>query len=99
MFSTIVGVAEKTVLLSHGSHLSCEKWSKYIGEYDKIDVSRNTSGGWFQSGRWGYVTNQGQTMTDKREYKIKPEEINRLGHGEIFAYDNQTGSLVQTLVV
>lgn len=99
IFTTIVGVAEKTILLNHGSHLSCEKWSKYIGEYDKIDVSHNNSGGFFQSGRWGYVTNQGKTMTDKRELKIKPEQLNRLQPGEIVAYDNQTGSLLQALVV
>ncbi|GHV16971.1 hypothetical protein AGMMS49938_17450 [Fibrobacterales bacterium] len=37
-FNTIVGEAEKAVLLSHGSHLSCKKWSEYIGEYEKIAV-------------------------------------------------------------
>ncbi|MDR2719332.1 MAG: hypothetical protein LBC03_00810 [Nitrososphaerota archaeon] len=99
VFTTIVGEAEKTILMSHGSHLSCEKWSKYIGEYDKIDVSHNRNAGWSQSSKWGYNTNQGQTMTDKREYKIKPEQINRLSNGEIFVYDNQTGSLIQTRVV
>jgi len=99
VFTTIVGEAEKTILMSHGSHLSCEKWSKYFGEYDKIDVSHNRNAGWSQSSKWGYSTNQGQTMTDKREYKIKPEQINRLSQGEVFVYDNQTGSLIQTHVV
>jgi hypothetical protein len=99
VFTTLAGEAEKTVLLSHGSHLSCEKWSKYIGEYDKIDVSTNTNAGWSQSSKWGYSTNQGQTMTDKREFKVKPEQINRLSPDEIFIYDNQTGSLIQTRVV
>jgi len=99
VFTTITGEAEKTVLLSHGSHISCEKWSKYIGEYDKIDVSHNNSGGWSKSSKWGYNTNQGKTMANKREYKIKPEQINRLLSGEIFIYDNQNGSLIQTNVV
>ena len=99
VFTTLAGEAEKTILLSHGSHLSCEKWAKYIGEYDKIDVSHNRSGGFFQSGRWGYAQNQGQTMTEKREYKIKPEQINRLPHNGIFVYDNQTGSLIQSNIV
>lgn len=99
VFTTLVGEAEKTILLSHGSHLSCEKWSRYIGEYDKIDVSHNTNAGWSQSSKWGYSTNEGQTMTDKREFKVKPEQINRLSPGEIFVYDNQTGSLIQTYVV
>ena len=99
VFTTLAGEAEKTILLSHGSHISCEKWSKYIGEYDKIDVSHNRSGGFHQSGKWGYSQNQGQTMTDKREYKIKPEQINRLSQNEIFVYDNQTGSLIQSHIV
>ena len=98
VFTTLIGETEKTVLLSHGSHISCEKWSKYIGEYDKIDVSHNTNAGWSQSGNWGYNTNHGQTMTDKREFKVKPEQINRLSPGEVFVYDNQTGSLIQTRV-
>lgn len=99
VFTTLAGEAEKTILLSHGSHLSCEQWSKYIGEYDKIDVSHNRSGGFFQSSRWGYSQNMGQTMTDKREYKIMPEQINRLQQNELFIYDNQSGSLIQTYVV
>ena len=99
VFTTIMGEVEKTVLLSHGSHLSCEKWSKYIGEYDKIDVQRNTNSGWSQSDKWGYNSNQGQTEIDKREYKVKPEQINRLTPGEILVYDNQTGSLIQANVV
>jgi len=99
VFTTVVGEAEKTVLLSHGSHLSCEKWSRYIGEYDKIDVTRNTNSGWNQSSKWGYNTNYGKTMTDKREYKIKPEQINRLSHREVIIYDNQSGSLIQANVI
>ena len=99
IFTTLAGEAEKTVLLSHGSHISCEKWSKYIGEYDKIDVSHNRSGGFFQSGRWGYAQNAGQTMTDKREFKVKPEQINRLPNNGVFVYDNQTGSLMQSQIV
>ena len=99
VFNTIVGEAEKTILLSHGSHLSCDKWSKYIGEYDKIDVQRNTNSGWSKSSKWGYSSNQGQTMIDKREQKVKPEQINRLSRDEIFIYDNQTGSLIQTRVL
>jgi hypothetical protein len=98
VFNTITGEAEKTVLLSHGSHKSCEQWAKYIGEYDKIDVQHNSSGGWSQSSSWGYSSNQGKTMTDKREYKVKPEQINRLSQNEVVIYDNKTGSLIQTKV-
>lgn len=99
-FNTLVGETEKTVLLSHGSHISCEKWAKYIGEYDKIDVQTNSHGGWsHQHGGYNYGSNYGKTMSDKREFKIKPEEINRLGASEVIVYDNQTGSLLQTQVI
>ena len=99
-FNTLVGTAEKTVLLSHGSHISCEKWSKYIGEYDKIDVQNNSIGGWsHHHGGYNYGSNYGKTTMEKREFKIKPEEINRLGASEIIVYDNQTGSLLQTVVI
>ena len=99
-FNSLIGEAEKTVLLSHGSHISCEKWSKYIGEYDRIDVQNNTTGGWsHHHGGYNYGSNYGKTTMDKREFKIKPEEINRLGTSEVVVYDNQTGSLLQTQVV
>ena len=99
VFSTIVGVTDKTVLLTHGSHLSCEKWSKYFGEYDKKDVESNSTGGWGQSNRWWYTSNYGKRVANKREYKIKPEQINRLKQNEVFVYDNQSGNLIQTKVV
>ena len=97
-FTTITGLAETTVLSSHGSHISCEKWSKYIGEYDKIDVSQNRNAGW---GHRGFNTSKGQTMTYKREYRVKPEQINCLFQGVIIKYNkiihnNQTGALIHT---
>ena len=99
IFSTLIGEADKTVLFSHGSGTSCDKWSKYTGEYEKIDVSYNNNAGWNQSSKLGYNTNSGQTETIKREYKIKPEQINRLSQNEAFIYDNATGSLIKTVII
>ena len=98
VFSSIIGEAEKTVLFAHSSSISCDKWSKYMGEYDKIDVSYNRNSGWSQSSRWGYNANAGQTETLKREAKVKSEEINRLSQNEAFIYDHTTGSLVNTVI-
>jgi hypothetical protein len=98
IFSIIIGEAEKTVLFAHNSNISCEKWSKYVGEYDKIDVSRNMNSGWNQSGKWGFNTNSGQTETLKREAKVKPEQINRLLQNQAIIYDHATGSLIQTAI-
>jgi hypothetical protein len=98
IFAAIIGEAEKTVLFSHSSGVSCDKWSKYIGEYDKIDVSQNHNSGWHQSSKWGYNSNDGQTETLKRESKVKPEQINRLSQNEAFVYDHTNGSLIQTVI-
>jgi len=80
VFASIIGEVEKTVLFSHASSISCDKFSKYIGEYEKIDVSTSRNAGWSQSSKWGYNTNDGQTETLKRESKVKPEEINCFRH-------------------
>jgi hypothetical protein len=98
IFAAIIGEAEKTVLFSHSSSISCDKWSKYVGEYDKIDVSQSHNSGWHQSSKWGFNTNDGQTETLKREAKVKPEQINRLSQNEAFIYDHATGSLIQTFI-
>jgi len=99
IFASIIGEAEKTVLFAHSSSISCDKWSKYVGEYEKIDVSYNRNSGWSQSSRWGYSTNDGQTETLKRESKVKPEQINRLSQNEAFIYDHTTSSLIHTVII
>ena len=99
IFSAIIGEADKTVLFSHNSSISCEKWSKYVGEYDKIDVSQSHNAGWHQSSKWGYSSNDGQTETMKREAKVKPEQINQLLQNEAVIFDHTTGSLIQTVIV
>ena len=97
-FSTIIGEAEKTVLFAHNSSTSCEKWSKYLGEYEKIDVAHNQNSGFSQSSKWGYNTNSGQTETLKREHKVKPEQIKSLSQNEVFVYDNTNSNLIQTFI-
>jgi len=99
VFSALIGEAEKTVLFAHSSNMSCDKWSKYIGEYDKIEVSFNHNSGWSQSSKWRYASNDGQSEALKRELRVKPEDINRLSQNEAIIYDNTTGSLVQTVII
>jgi len=99
VFAAVIGGAEKTVLFSHSSGISCDKWSRYVGEYEKIDVSQSHNSSWHQSGKWGFNTNSGKTETLKREAKVKPEQINRLSQNEAFIYDYTTGSLIQTFIV
>jgi len=98
VFSALIGEAEKTVLFAHSSNISCDKWSKYVGDYDKIEVSYNHNSGWSQSSKWGYNSNDGQSEAMKRESRIKPEDINRLSQNEAIIYDHTTGSLIQTVI-
>ena len=98
IFSTIIGEAEKTVLFAHSSSISCEKWSKYVGEYDKLDVFYSHNSTWSQSSKWGYSSSDGQAEKFKREAKVKPEQINRLSQNEAFIYDHATKSLIQTVI-
>jgi hypothetical protein len=97
VFAAVIGEAEKTALFAHGSGVSCEKWSKYIGEYEKIDVSQSYNSGWSQSGR-SFNSGGGQSERLKREAKIKPEEINRLLPNEAFFYDHASGSLLRAVI-
>jgi hypothetical protein len=98
-FSTVIGEADRTILFAHNSSVSCDKWSKYLGEYDKIDVSYNSNSGWFQSSRWGYSSNSGQTETLNREHKVKPEQIGRLSQNEVFFFNKSEGYIIQTMLV
>ncbi len=98
IFASVIAEAEKTVLFSHSSNISCEKLSQYIGNYEKIDVSYNHNSGWYKSSRWGYNSHDGQTETKKRESRVKPEEINRLSQSEAIVYDHSTSSLIRTVI-
>jgi len=98
VFATVVGDVEKTMLFAHKSSLSCEKWSKYIGEYDKIDVSFNQNSGWSKSSKWGYSSHDGQTEKLQREQKVKPEQIRCLWPDEAFVCDHTSGTLIQTII-
>jgi len=97
IFAAIIGEAEKTVMFSHNSGISCDKWSKYIGEYEKIAVSQNHNTSWSQSGK-SFNLGNSQTETFKREAKVKPEQINRLSQNEAFVYDHTNGNLIQTVI-
>jgi hypothetical protein len=98
IFAALVGRTEKTVVYSHSSNASCEKWSMYLGQYDKIDIANNRMAGWFQSNRWASSAHHGQTETFIRELKVKPEQIRGLSHNEAFIYDGAVGNLLQATV-
>ena len=99
VFSAILGEAEKTVLFRHGSGASCDKWSMYLGEYERVDVSYNRNAGWSRSEKSGFNSNIGQTESLKRERKVNPEQIRSLSDNEAILYDKATDSLVHTRVM
>ena len=98
IFATLVGRTDKVIVYSHSSNASCEKWSMYLGQYDKIDIANNRMAGWFQSNRWAASAHHGQTETFVREVKVKPEQIRGLMPNEAFVYDSDVGNLIQATV-
>jgi len=93
LFSSAVGTATKVFLFRHQSNLSCEKWAKYLGEYEKKDISNNTGG---TLGGFGFSMNDGMTVSNKREYRIRPEEIMGLEQGQAIIYDAVSNELMYT---
>ncbi len=88
LFDTIIGNAETIAVLAHSSQLSCKKWSETIGYYDKLDEAKS-----FQTGRHsstslfpGANASTSINYSTKREYIVKPEEINRMQSDEMYYY-------------
>jgi hypothetical protein len=99
IFATLIGNAEKTVLFTHNSGVSCEKWSKFISDYDKLDVSGQTFAGWNAGSSWGFNSGSGQQEKLQREARVKPEEIRGLKQDEAYIYDHVLDSLIKTMIV
>jgi len=93
LFPSAISMATKVFLFRHQSNLSCEKWAKYLGEYEKKDVTENTGG---TLGGYGFSMNDGMTVSNKREYRIRPEEIMGLEQGQAIIYDAVSNELMFT---
>ena len=103
IFNTILGNIKnsgKIVIYAHTPGASANKWADAIGHYDKIETSTsNTTGSSRQSPFQlfpGSSTTNTINRNIKREHIIKPEEINRMQHNEVYIFDRSKQKLVHT---
>lgn len=102
-FTTVVGNASKIILYSHRSGLSCGKWADVFGQYDMRDITQTMANGQTKKSifDWAPDTNVTSTLSvsTKREYIVKPEELNRMSQNEAYIYDSNKNELSHTTVV
>jgi hypothetical protein len=103
IFHTIIGNSGKIVLYAHSSGAGATKWAEAIGYYDKMETSTAHSTGKYNQSPFKLFPGSNTTSTTnyniKREFIIKPEEINRMRPGEVYIFDSLTQELAHTLLV
>lgn len=102
LFATITGNAVKNIVYSHRSGVSCTKWAEFFGQFDMQEVSQTVTRSKTYKSFFNLSpdrsVNNGVSIGTKREYIVKPEEINRMGTGEVYISDGYTQSLSHTTV-
>jgi hypothetical protein len=103
IFHTILGNSGKIVLYNHSSGASASKWAEAIGYYDKTETSTSYSTGRSRQSPFQFFAGSNSTGTTnyniKREFIIKPEEINRMQPNEAYIFDSTTRELAHTRLV
>jgi hypothetical protein len=103
IFHTILGNSGKIVLYSHLSGASATKWAEAIGYYDKTETSTSYSAGKSRQSPFQLLAGSNATSTTnyniKREFIVKPEEINRMQPNEAYIFDSATQELAHTRLV
>ena len=78
IFATISGMVNNFVISQHSSENSSNIFSSLLGEYDKKEISftygKDSSG----------IIQSTYNIAVKREYRVKPEEINSMNKREVF---------------
>ena len=102
VFSTLVGNSDNIVILSHASGATSSKWAETIGYYNKEEASTSYSKGSMRHSPFALFPGKNNTTTTnyniKREYIVKPEQINRMVNNEVYFYRNADNKLFHTFV-
>lgn len=102
VFSTLVGNSDNIVILSHSSGATSSKWAETIGYYNKEEASTSYSKGSMRHSPFSLFPGKNNTTTTnyniKREYIVKPEQINRMVNNEVYFYRNADNKLIHTFV-
>lgn len=100
LFNTVVGNAEQIAILGHSSGATCTKWAETVGYYEKDEESQSYQNGKMRHSPFllfpGSNNSTTKNYNKKREYIVKPEEINRMRYNELYYYDHINNKLVHT---
>lgn len=102
LFHLLLGKSMKNIIFTHSSNVSATKWAEGIGSYDKEETSYSYSQGKSRSPTQFFATtssNQSKSISIKREYIVKPEEILRMEEREAYIYTKVTNELAHTMLV
>lgn len=97
-FFSFVGKCSKALLSKHASAYSSQKWSDYVGYYDKQEISTTFSQNANYVSQWGLGASNASNIHTQREPIVKPEEIQRLSVDEVFILNKQTGEIAHTSI-
>ncbi len=99
LFYSTLGKSSKVILSKHVSAFSCQKYSDFIGSYDKKEISETYTGNMNIIGKFSYGTTTSKNINVKRDNRIKPERILELNDDEVFIIDNCNGEIAHTKVI
>ena len=98
-FYSFAGKCSKIVLSKHSSAYSCQKWSDFIGSYDKQEVNETYSQNANFIGHGGLGSSNTVDVRLKRESIVKPEDLQRISVSEAFILDKNSGEIAYTQIV
>lgn len=99
LFYSVLGKSSKVILSKHVSAFSCQKYSDFIGSYDKKEISETYTENMKLIRRFSYGATISKNINVKRENRIKPKKILELNDDEVFIIDNFSGEIAHTKVI
>lgn len=99
LLSNFMADCKMAIIGRHKSMNSCRKWSDYIGQYDKNEVSINFGGhSSFHQG-YGFGSDYSYNINIRKEDILSPEEIHGLSSNEIIILNQKKHELAYTQAV
>ena len=98
-FYSFMGKSSKTILSKHASAYSCQKWSEYIGSYDKHEISTTLAQNSNYYKQWGLGSTTTANINIKRENIVQPETLSRMNVDEVYVINKNNGEIANTTIV
>lgn len=98
-FYAFIGKCSRVILSKHSSAYSCQKWSDYIGYYDKQEISTTYAQNANYIGHWGLSSTNSANVNIKRENIVKPEDIQRFEVDDALIINKSTGEIAFARII